>query len=47
LWNGDWVIQDLGSTNGTFVDNQRVSVPTPVPMYTPVSVGSTIFELRP
>jgi pSer/pThr/pTyr-binding forkhead associated (FHA) protein len=47
LWNGDWVIQDLGSTNGTFVDNQRVSVPTPVAPFTPVSVGSTIFELRP
>lgn len=47
LWNGDWVIQDLDSTNGTFVDNQRVSVPTPVPLYVPVSVGSTIFELRP
>ncbi len=47
LWNGDWVIQDLNSTNGTFVDNQRVSVPTPVPLFVPVSVGSTIFELRP
>lgn len=47
LWNGDWVIQDLSSTNGTFVNNQRVSVPTPVPLYTPVSIGSTIFELRP
>jgi hypothetical protein len=47
LWNGDWVIQDLSSTNGTFVDNQRVSVPTPVPLFVPVSVGSTIFELRP
>ena len=43
----DWVIQDLNSTNGTFVNNQRVSVPTPVPLYTPVSIGSTIFELRP
>lgn len=47
LWNGDWVIQDLNSTNGTFVNNQRVSVPTPVALYTPVSIGSTIFELRP
>ena len=47
LWNGDWVIQDLGSTNGTFVNNQRVSVPTPVALYTPVSIGSTFFELRP
>jgi len=47
LWNGEWVIQDLSSTNGTFVNNQRVSVPTPVPPFTPVSIGSTIFELRP
>ncbi|MEY5017092.1 MAG: hypothetical protein RL431_141 [Actinomycetota bacterium] len=47
LWNGGWVIQDLDSTNGTFVNNQRVSVPTPVPPYVPVSIGSTIFELRP
>lgn len=47
LWKGDWLIQDLGSTNGTFVDNQRVSVPTAIPLFTPVSVGSTIFELRP
>lgn len=47
LWNGGWVIQDLESTNGTFVNNQRVSVPTPVPPYVPVSIGSTIFELRP
>lgn len=47
LWNGDWIIQDLSSTNGTFVNNQRVSVPTPVPPFTPVSIGSTIFELRP
>lgn len=46
LWNDQWMIQDLDSTNGTFVDGNRVSIPTPVPLNTPVSVGNTTFELR-
>jgi len=46
LWNDQWMIQDLDSTNGTFVDGKRVSIPTPVPLNTPVSVGNTTFELR-
>lgn len=45
-WNDQWMIQDLDSTNGTFVDGKRVSIPTPVPLNTPVSVGNTTFELR-
>ena len=32
LWNGRWMIQDLDSTNGTFLDGSRVTVPTPIPL---------------
>jgi pSer/pThr/pTyr-binding forkhead associated (FHA) protein len=46
LWNDQWMIQDLDSTNGTFVDSKRVSIPTPVPMNTPITIGTTTFELR-
>jgi hypothetical protein len=46
LWNDEWVIQDLDSTNGTFLDGKRVSVPTQVPVNTTVKVGATTFELR-
>jgi hypothetical protein len=46
LWGDDWVIQDLDSTNGTFVDGQRIDSPTQVPAGTPVKVGATTFELR-
>ncbi len=46
LWNEQWMIQDLDSTNGTFVDSKRVSIPTPVPLNTPIKIGTTTFELR-
>ena len=46
LWNDQWVIQDLDSTNGTFLDGTRVTLPTPVPLGTPVTIGTTSFELR-
>lgn len=46
LWGEEWVIQDLDSTNGTFLDGTRVTVPTPVPLGTPVRIGTTSFELR-
>jgi hypothetical protein len=45
-WNQGWVIQDLDSTNGTFLDGTRVIVPTQVPLNTPVKIGTTSFELR-
>jgi len=45
-WNEGWVIQDLDSTNGTFLDGTRVIVPTQVPLNTPVTIGTTSFELR-
>jgi hypothetical protein len=46
LWNGRWVIQDLDSTNGTFVNGERVTVPTPIPSNATVTIGTTSFELR-
>jgi pSer/pThr/pTyr-binding forkhead associated (FHA) protein len=46
LWNDQWVVQDLDSTNGTFLDGARVTLPTPVPPNVPVTIGTTTFELR-
>lgn len=46
LWDDGWVIQDLDSTNGTFLDDERVTVPTPVPLGATVRIGTTSFELR-
>lgn len=46
LWNEQWVVQDLDSTNGTFLDGTRVTLPTPIPPGATVTVGKTSFELR-
>jgi hypothetical protein len=40
-------LEDLGSTNGTYLDRTRVSTPVPVPVMTPIRIGRTVFELRP
>ena len=46
LWGDQWMVQDLGSTNGTWHDGQRVSTPVPVLLGAPIKVGATTFELR-
>ncbi|GAA1826398.1 FHA domain-containing protein FhaB/FipA [Agromyces salentinus] len=46
LWNGRWMIQDLDSTNGTFLDGARVTAPVPIPLGATIKVGATTFELR-
>jgi hypothetical protein len=44
--NGTWVVEDLGSTNGTFLGGERVGGPTVVPLRAPVRIGKTVIELR-
>ena len=41
-----WVLEDLGSTNGTFLDRTKVTDPTPVPVGVPIRIGKTTLELR-
>jgi len=42
-----WTIQDLDSTNGTYLDGRRLGdKPTQVELGTPIKVGATTFELR-
>lgn len=44
--NGEWWVEDLGSTNGTYLGNTKVTDPTPVPAGVPVVIGKTSMELR-
>lgn len=44
--NGEWLVEDLGSTNGTYLDRDRVVGPTPVRLGMPIRIGKTVFELR-
>ncbi|CAD5989187.1 FHA domain-containing protein [Agreia sp. COWG] len=46
VWNEEWMLQDLDSTNGTFLDGKRVTSPVNVPLNTPIKIGASTFELR-
>lgn len=39
-------VEDLGSTNGTYLDRAKVTAPTPVKIGVPVRIGKTVVELR-
>jgi pSer/pThr/pTyr-binding forkhead associated (FHA) protein len=40
------MVEDLGSTNGTFIDRTKVTQPTAVGPGTPIRIGKTVLELR-
>jgi pSer/pThr/pTyr-binding forkhead associated (FHA) protein len=44
--DGQWIVEDLGSTNGTYLDRNRLTTPTPVPLGAPIRIGKTVIELR-
>jgi pSer/pThr/pTyr-binding forkhead associated (FHA) protein len=45
--SGQWFVEDLGSTNGTYLDRAKVTGLTPVPLGVPIRIGRTSLELRP
>ncbi len=44
--SGTATIEDLDSTNGTFVNGTRICVPTPVAPGNPIALGSEVLQLR-
>ena len=43
---GAWVVEDLGSTNGTYLGRARLTSPMVVPVGSQVRIGKTVLELR-
>jgi FHA domain-containing protein len=41
-----WYVEDLGSTNGTFVNDQKLGAPAQVEPGDKIRVGTTVLELR-
>lgn len=45
--SGDqWYVEDLGSTNGTYVGQSRITQATALQLGTRVRIGKTVLELR-
>lgn len=43
--DGDWLVEDLGSTNGTIVDGERIARPTPIVRGGRITIGEIVLEL--
>ncbi len=46
LQDGVWFVEDLGSTNGTYLGQRKLDGPVPLEMGVPVRIGKTVLELR-
>jgi pSer/pThr/pTyr-binding forkhead associated (FHA) protein len=44
--NGTWYLEDLGSTNGTYVGQNKVTGPLPLEAGVVIRIGKTAMELR-
>jgi pSer/pThr/pTyr-binding forkhead associated (FHA) protein len=44
--DGRWFVEDLGSTNGTYIGNQQIKRATPVSPKVRFRLGKTVVELR-
>lgn len=43
---GHWYVEDLGSTNGTYIGREKVTGPTPVGVGSQVKIGQSTLELQ-
>ncbi len=43
---GSWVVEDLGSTNGTWIDRSRITAPTVLPVGAPLRIGRTTLQVQ-
>lgn len=43
---GKWIVEDLGSTNGTYLGQQRLTSPQSISVGQPIRIGKTVLELR-
>jgi pSer/pThr/pTyr-binding forkhead associated (FHA) protein len=43
---GEWVVEDLNSTNGTWLDRTRITRPTVLPLGAPLRVGRSVMQVR-
>jgi pSer/pThr/pTyr-binding forkhead associated (FHA) protein len=41
-----WLVEDMGSTNGTFLDDQKVTAPVPVRAGAQIRIGQSVLELQ-
>lgn len=44
--DGTWFVEDLGSTNGTYLNRVKVTSPSPIAVGDEVRIGKTIIEVR-
>ena len=44
--DGGWIVEDLGSTNGTWIERTRITQPTVLTPGTPLRVGRTTLQLQ-
>lgn len=43
---GAWVVEDLGSTNGTWIDRVRITTPTVLQVGTPLRIGRSTLQIQ-
>jgi pSer/pThr/pTyr-binding forkhead associated (FHA) protein len=46
LQDGMWTVEDLGSTNGTYLGQRKLDGPVPMEINVPLRIGQTVLVLR-